>query len=84
VAVDLDDRLVLLAGDASYTQDLMLGGIADGVTSDVRTARSTLAAIRALADSRPTVYLPSHDPDSPRRLASMEPAAGPERHGAPS
>jgi glyoxylase-like metal-dependent hydrolase (beta-lactamase superfamily II) len=75
VAVDLHDRLVLLAGDASYTQDLMLEGVADGVTNDVQAARSTLAAIRALAHSRATVYLPSHDPDSPRRLASMQPAA---------
>ena len=62
----------------------MLKGIADGVTNDVRTARSTLAAIRALADSRPTVYLPSHDPDSPRRLASRLPAAGAERPRAPA
>jgi N-acyl homoserine lactone hydrolase len=84
VAVGLDDRLVVLAGDASYTQDLMLAGIADGVTNDVRTARSTLAALRALAHSRPTVYLPSHDPDSPRRLASMEPAVGPEHQSAPA
>jgi len=84
VAVDLGDRLVLLAGDASYTQDLMFDGIADGVTNDARTARSTLAALRALADSRPTIYLPSHDPDSPRRLADREPAAGPERQRAPA
>jgi N-acyl homoserine lactone hydrolase len=84
VAVDLDDRLVVLAGDASYTQQLMLDGVADGVTNDVRTARSTLAALRALAQSRPTVYLPSHDPDSPRRLASMEPAFDPERDSAPA
>ncbi len=77
VAVDLHDRLVLLAGDASYTQDLMLDGIADGVTNDVRTARSTLAALRALVDSRPTIYLPSHDPDSPGRLNRLrEPASG--------
>lgn len=84
VAVDLPDRLVLLAGDASYTQGLMLDGIADGVTNDARTARRTLAAIRALAQSRPTIYLPSHDPDSPRRLAEREPAAGPEDRSAPA
>jgi glyoxylase-like metal-dependent hydrolase (beta-lactamase superfamily II) len=84
VAIDLHDRLVVLAGDASYTQDLMLDGIADGVTNDARTARSTLAALRALAHSRPTLYLPSHDPDSPRRLANKPPAAGPERQSAPA
>lgn len=84
VAIDLDDHLVLLAGDTSYTQELMLDGIADGVTNDPHTAQSTLAALRALAHSRPTVYLPSHDPDSPRRLANMEAAVGPGTRSAPA
>lgn len=84
VAIDLDDQLVLLAGDTSYTQELMLAGIADGVTNDTDTARSTLAALRALAESRPTIYLPSHDPDSPRRLASMQPAIRPQTRSAPA
>jgi N-acyl homoserine lactone hydrolase len=82
VAVDLGEHLVVLAGDASYTQDLMLDGVADGVTNDVRTARSTLGALRALADSRPTIYLPSHDPDSPRRLASLQAAVVDGSRGA--
>jgi N-acyl homoserine lactone hydrolase len=80
IAIDLDDQLVVLAGDTSYTQDLMLAGIADGVTNDTSTARRTLAALRELARSRPTIYLPSHDPDSTRRLAGMQPAI---RHQAP-
>jgi len=74
VAVQMTDRLVLLAGDASYTQSLMLDGIADGVTSDEAAARRTLQRIQALARAEPTVYLPSHDPDSVRRLLTMEPA----------
>lgn len=82
VAVDLDDHLVVLAGDASYTQDLMLNAIADGVSNDPQTARRTLAGLRALAHSRPTTYLPSHDPDSPRRLAKLEPAVAPDSHRA--
>ncbi|MGZ6682477.1 MAG: N-acyl homoserine lactonase family protein [Solirubrobacteraceae bacterium] len=73
VAVRLDDRLVLLAGDTSYTQALMFSGAADGVTQDPATSRRTLALIRALAAAEPTVYLPSHDPDSVRRLADLEP-----------
>jgi N-acyl homoserine lactone hydrolase len=72
VAVDLDDQLVILAGDASYTQQLMLDGTADGVTNDPATANVTLTALRTLARSRPTVYLPSHDPASQDRLAAMQ------------
>jgi glyoxylase-like metal-dependent hydrolase (beta-lactamase superfamily II) len=72
VAVRTDDRIVLLAGDTSYTQALMLAGAADGVTTDVAADRATLGRIQALARTEPTVYLPTHDPDSARRLAALE------------
>jgi glyoxylase-like metal-dependent hydrolase (beta-lactamase superfamily II) len=72
VAVEDGDTVVFLAGDASYTQALMLAGRADGVAPRPSLAVETLARIRRLAAERPTVYLPSHDPDSPRRLAARE------------
>jgi glyoxylase-like metal-dependent hydrolase (beta-lactamase superfamily II) len=74
VAVPTDDRLVLLAGDTSYTQSLMVQGIADGVTNDAATARDTLQRLQRLTQAQPTVYLPSHDPDAARRLREREPA----------
>jgi glyoxylase-like metal-dependent hydrolase (beta-lactamase superfamily II) len=59
----------LLAGDTSYNQRLLLAGKVDGVSPDPRVTRRTLDRILALAKERPLVYLPSHDPDSPTRLA---------------
>ncbi|GHF54330.1 glyoxylase-like metal-dependent hydrolase (beta-lactamase superfamily II) [Deinococcus metalli] len=59
---------ILLAGDASYTQDALLTGQVDGVSPDEGQARATLARIRVLAHERPLVYLPTHDPDSAARL----------------
>ena len=67
-----DEIAVFLAGDTSYTQELMLRGAVDGVAPDVAAARTTLERIRVYADRTPTVYLPSHDPDSARRLAVRE------------
>jgi glyoxylase-like metal-dependent hydrolase (beta-lactamase superfamily II) len=78
VAIDLPERLVILAGDTSYTEQLMLEATADGVTNDPATARATLTALRTLAQTRPTVYLPSHDPKSRNRLAAMQVAAATE------
>lgn len=78
VVVELEEHLVLLAGDASYTEQLMLDGRADGVTSNPRRARATLADLRDLADRRPLVYLPSHDPGAPRRLETLQ--TTPTRH----
>jgi glyoxylase-like metal-dependent hydrolase (beta-lactamase superfamily II) len=60
-----------LAGDTSYTQELLLAGKVDGVSPDPRVSRRTIARIVALAKERPLVYLPSHDPGSARRLADQ-------------
>ena len=65
VAVRTGGRTVLLAGDTSYTEQLMLDGVADGVTNDPAASLETLARIRALDD---LVYLPTHDPGSAARL----------------
>ena len=53
----------------------MLDGTADGVTNDPATANATLTALRRLSESRPTLYLPSHDPDSQTRLTATQAAA---------
>jgi N-acyl homoserine lactone hydrolase len=58
---------VLLAGDASYTQQLMLEGAVDGVAIDERAAHDTLLRLQRSTRRDPTVYLPAHDPDSADR-----------------
>jgi N-acyl homoserine lactone hydrolase len=70
VAIEMPGQLVILAGDASYTEQLMLDGIADGVTNDPTTANASLTALSNLAKNRRTIYLPSHDPASQARLAA--------------
>ena len=61
-----------LAGDASYTQALMLSEQVDGVTPDRHAARQTLERVHAFCRTAPTVYLPSHDPDTSDRLANRQ------------
>ncbi len=70
VVVTASDVTYFLAGDASYTQNLMLKEEIDGVSNDRATARRTLAQIHAFCHTTPTVYLPVHDPDVPDRLAN--------------
>jgi N-acyl homoserine lactone hydrolase len=59
---------ILLAGDTSYTQKLLIEDKVDGVSPDEEVSRRTLGKIRELARERPIVYLPSHDPESAARL----------------
>ena len=69
VVVEDGDHAVLLAGDASYTQDLMLRGVPDGPSPDEDVATRTHERVRALAARTPTVYLVAHDPRTADRLA---------------
>jgi glyoxylase-like metal-dependent hydrolase (beta-lactamase superfamily II) len=73
VAIRDGEQIVLIAGDASYTEQAMLKGICDGVSPDEDAARLTHERIRALAAQTPTVYLVAHDPETPARLAERRP-----------
>ena len=69
VIVEDGGHSVFLGGDSSYTEDAMLRGAVDGVGADEEAARVTHERIRAYAAETPTVYLPSHDPETAIRLA---------------
>ena len=67
----LDEGITrVIAGDASYTEALMLAGQIDGVSGHEATALATLQTLKRLAAERPTIYLPAHDPESAERLSS--------------
>lgn len=70
--VEEEDHLLFFAGDASYTERLMIDGAVDGVAPDEKAARETLHRIAELAHSRPVVYMPSHDPESGNRLSERK------------
>lgn len=70
VVIDEGDHSIFLAGDSSYSENLMVRQAVDGVAPDEAAARDTLAKILSYANAKPTVYVPSHDPESGRRLAA--------------
>jgi glyoxylase-like metal-dependent hydrolase (beta-lactamase superfamily II) len=68
VVVDDGADALFFAGDAVFDQDCLFEDHVDGVAMDADAHRETRARIRQFATERPTVVLPSHDPDAPRRL----------------
>ncbi len=72
VIVQSEGVSLFLAGDASYTQGLMLEGVVDGVSPDETAARRTLQRISAYVRESPSVYLPAHDPGSGERFAARD------------
>jgi glyoxylase-like metal-dependent hydrolase (beta-lactamase superfamily II) len=70
VCVDDDGRHVLLAGDATDTLEQLHARRADAVAPRPAVQVATIDRILEHAAQRPTVYLPSHDPESAARLAA--------------
>ena len=68
VIVKIDGVNYFLAGDTSYSEDLLLRRHPDGVSQDPEIAVQTMDKILRYAEAEPTIYLPSHDPLSGDRL----------------
>jgi N-acyl homoserine lactone hydrolase len=72
VILETPDVKYFFAGDTSYNQDLMLRGKIDGVSANARDAYETIQNIQYFTATEPAIYLPSHDPDSEKRLVNNE------------
>jgi N-acyl homoserine lactone hydrolase len=70
ICIDDSGRHVMLAGDATDTLEQLHARRADAVGLDPKAHIATLDTILAHCAHHPTVYLPSHDPDSAARLAA--------------
>ena len=72
VVVMHGDMAIMLAGDATYKEAMLIAGQIDGVGWSEALQKDTLARIRSFASSVPTVLLPTHDPESAGRLAHLQ------------
>jgi glyoxylase-like metal-dependent hydrolase (beta-lactamase superfamily II) len=70
ICVDDDGRHVMLAGDVTDTLEQLHARRADAVGPDPKLHVATLETILEHCAQHPTVYLPSHDPESAARLAA--------------
>ncbi|MBJ7331063.1 MAG: N-acyl homoserine lactonase family protein [Solirubrobacteraceae bacterium] len=71
VVVRTGGTTVVLAGDTSYTEATMRSETLDGVSPDAPAARETLKHFAHWAADEPLLYLPTHDPESAARLATL-------------
>jgi glyoxylase-like metal-dependent hydrolase (beta-lactamase superfamily II) len=68
ICIDDAGRHVMLAGDATDTLEQLHARRADAVAPDPEVHVATIDAILAHCARQPTIYLPSHDPESRARL----------------
>jgi hypothetical protein len=59
-------------GDVSYFEQALITQTLEGPTMEIALHRQTLKQVNAYAQQYPTVYLPSHDPESARRLETRQ------------
>jgi N-acyl homoserine lactone hydrolase len=77
VIVNDGSESTFFAGDTSYTQQLLLDGVVDGVSESDEVAQQTIQCIQKYLHSVPTIYLPSHDPEAVTRLTNHAVLSGP-------
>jgi glyoxylase-like metal-dependent hydrolase (beta-lactamase superfamily II) len=77
VCIDDDGRHVLLVGDATDTLEQLHARRPDAVAPKPAVSVETMDAILAHARAHPTVFLPSHDPESIQRLENRTTLKGP-------
>jgi glyoxylase-like metal-dependent hydrolase (beta-lactamase superfamily II) len=70
VIAETDGHCVLMAGDATYSEQGLLRGDVDGVAESALIHHDTTRRLRELCKRRPTVTQFAHDPESAKRLAS--------------
>jgi N-acyl homoserine lactone hydrolase len=68
VLIEQGDHHVLIGGDSSYDVAQLRDLAIDGVSPSAKVAAATMRTILEHAALHPTVYLPSHDPESAQRL----------------
>jgi glyoxylase-like metal-dependent hydrolase (beta-lactamase superfamily II) len=68
ICIDDDGRHVMLAGDVTDSLEQLHARRADAIGPDPEVHVATLETILAHYAEHPTVYLPSHDPESAVRL----------------
>jgi glyoxylase-like metal-dependent hydrolase (beta-lactamase superfamily II) len=69
ICVDDEGRHVMLAGDATDSLEQLHSLRVDAVAPDPKVHLATMKTILAHCAAHPTIYLPSHDPETGARLA---------------
>jgi glyoxylase-like metal-dependent hydrolase (beta-lactamase superfamily II) len=72
VILDEPDQTLFFAGDAAYSQPLLVGDHPDGFGPDLESQHATREAILHLAATEPTVFLPTHEWGARGRLNARE------------
>ncbi|MEM9776368.1 MAG: N-acyl homoserine lactonase family protein [Chloroflexota bacterium] len=73
VIIKEENQIIFLAGDASYSQELLLANKIDGAGPSVEDQRDTKRRINDLSQAVPTVFVPSHEWAGAERLEARRP-----------
>src|ERR1700693_3165028 len=75
ICIDDEGRHVMLAGDATDSLEQLYAMRVDAVAPDAKVHIATMQTILAHCAAHPTIYLPSHDPDSLARFVDATTSA---------
>ena len=65
------DKPVVFSGDMAYSELALNNTVLDGVTEDLDVATQSMERMRDFVTTNNAIFLPSHDPQSAERLATL-------------
>jgi len=71
IVIDGDQR-IFIAGDLTYNENALIERKLEGISFALDEHLPSINRARSYAIENPTVYLPTHDPESPQRLSARE------------
>lgn len=71
VLLNVDDFHILFAGDMTFSETQLINRKFGGIHLDLKKSKNTIDNILQLADETNLIYLPSHDPESGKRLLNL-------------
>ena len=72
VLLETGDLTLFFAGDVVYDERQLFENEVSGINTSLELIRASMSSVRTYLSSRPSVFLPSHDPASLSRLRNLQ------------
>ena len=71
VLLSVDNYSILFAGDMSFNEYQLKNKIVGGINMNIKKSINTIEMVQKFSRENNLIYLPSHDPNSGKRLLEL-------------
>lgn len=72
ILLSVDDYSILFAGDMTFNENQLKNKIVGGINMNLKKSKETIQQVQQFSREHNLIYLPSHDPNSGKRLMELK------------